>query len=112
MRDIAAIYQAISLHPIVLIGMFAVDWMLFSAELLTVGVFTPIGILISVLLTIPCILVQHGSGDNWFLAIGKGLIVGILTAIPTPLAGFLYAIPGAIGTIAIALNQQDVQKSP
>lgn len=44
--------------------------------------------------------------DKWGLAIGKGLFVGLLTAIPTPLPSFITAIGGMIGTVALITDSR------
>jgi hypothetical protein len=94
--------QLLGLHPLVGFGMFAVDWMLFAGEGATLGVTWPVSIGIAVALTIPCILIQrYGFKEKWGLAIGKGILVGVLTAIPTALPSVVALGGGALGTIAL-----------
>lgn len=95
--------QLVGLHPLVGFGMFAVDWMLFGPEAATLGVSWPVSVGIAAALTIPCVLIQRfGMREKWGLAIGKGLIVGVLTAIPTalPSSGVLL-IGGGLGSVAL-----------
>lgn len=83
----------LSIHPIVGFAMIVVDLMLFGGEVFTVGVSWPISIGVAVVLTIASALIQKNVyGDNWGAAIGKSLIVGLLTAIPTPLSTVLPTI--------------------
>ena len=51
-------------------------------------------------LTLPCILIQRYSfKDGWGAAIGKGLLVGVLTAIPLPLGSPATLAGGVIGLL-------------
>ncbi|MFO0757191.1 MAG: hypothetical protein U0359_11920 [Byssovorax sp.] len=87
---------AIGLHPLVAFGMVAVDLMLFSEEAMTAGVALTLTIPIALALTVPCVLLQrYAYGDNWGTALGKGMMVGVLTAIPFPI-GSPLTILGAI----------------
>lgn len=86
----------VGLHPFVAFGMVAVDMMLFGGEAATGGVALTVTIPIALALTVPCVLLQKYSfGDNWGAALGKGLMVGVLTAIPFPI-GSPVTILGAI----------------
>ncbi len=82
-----AFAAAIGVHPLVAFGMCAVDTMLFgSSEALTGMGALVVTIPVGIALAIPCILLQkYASKDHWGAAIGKGLMVGILTAIPFPI---------------------------
>jgi hypothetical protein len=94
--------RVFGLHPFVGFGMFAVDWMLFSADL-AVGswlVTIPVGLALS----IPCVLIQkYGMRESFGLAVGKGVMIGIITAIPTALPSVIPFIGGAVGGARIAL---------
>lgn len=93
--------QTTGLHPLVGIGMFAIDWMLFLSEGITLGVTWVISVGVAVAFTVPCILIQrYGFKDEWGLAIGKGLLIGCLTAVPTALPAFLPLIGGVFGLFA------------
>ncbi len=45
--------------------------------------------------------------EKWGLAIGKGLIVGVLTAIPTPLPAAIPFIGGTLGTVALLSSSKN-----
>lgn len=100
MNKIIEFCQLMGLHPIVGFGMLAVDWMLFSAER---GIRSwAISIGVAIALTIPSILIQkYGFKENWGLAIGKGLMIGCVTAIPTALPSVVSLAGGTLGTVAL-----------
>lgn len=88
--------SAIGLHPLVAFGMVAADMMLFGGEMASGGVGLAVTIPIALALTVPCVLLQRYSyGDTWGEAFGKGIMVGVLTAIPFPI-GSPVTILGAI----------------
>lgn len=99
--------QMAGLHPLVGFGMVAIDWMLFGPESASMGITWPISIAVATALTIPCVLIQkYGMREQWGLAIGKGALVGILTAIPTPLPSFINFLGGALGTVALLADSR------
>lgn len=105
MKKFIQFCQMIGLHPLVGFGMFAVDAMLFSAESASLGATWPISITIASVLTIGCVLIQKkGLREPWGLAIGKGLIVGLLTAIPTSIPSIITVTGGVLGTVALLAN--------
>jgi len=86
--------------------MFVIDWMLFSAEGSTLGASWVISIAVAIALTIPCVLIQrYGFKDEWGLAIGKGLLIGCVTAVPTALPSVVPLIGGGLGTAALLTNK-------
>lgn len=86
------------LHPFVALGVICVDIMLFYTDMLIVT--WPISILFGFLLMIPSIIMQrYAYEDSWLLAISKGMIIGILTAIPTPLPAIVTGAGGTIGVL-------------
>ena len=88
------------IHPLVAVGLVAVDFMLFSADLLVVGWI--ISCLVATALMVPAILIQHFSyKDSWGNAIAKGIVVGVLTAIPTPLPAVITGTGGMMGLISM-----------
>jgi hypothetical protein len=112
MSKLLQICNTLGLHPIVGFGMFALDWMLFAAEGATLGAFWPISIGVAVVFTIASILVQkYDFKEEWGLAIGKGLMVGVLTAIPTPLPSFVPFVGGAMGTAALLSRDRALPQS-
>lgn len=92
--------QLTGLHPLVAILMITLDHMLFGSGGLLIS--WPISIPIGIAATITCVLIQKNAmREPWGLAIGKGLFVGLLTAIPTALPSFITAIGGGLGTVAL-----------
>lgn len=90
--------QLFGLHPMVGFGMTAVDTMLFGATAATLGAGWAISIPVAMVLVIPCVLIQKKSfGDGWGAALGKGMMIGLLTAIPTPIPATLTAGGGFVG---------------
>lgn len=92
--------QFFGLNPIVALMMIVLDVMLFGTGGLAAS--WPISIPIGIVATIICVLIQKNAmREQWGLAIGKGLFVGLLTAIPTPIPSLLTATGGAFGTVAL-----------
>ncbi len=92
--------QYFGLHPMVGFGMFAVDLMLFSFETATFEVGWLVSIPVGAALAIPSMLIQKYSyQDSWGAAIGKGLLIGVLTAIPTPLPAIVPFLGGVLGVV-------------
>lgn len=89
----------IGLHPAAATGVIAIDLMLFGATAATLGAGWAVSIPVGIVLGIATALIQHrGSpGDDRLLAAGKGILVGLLTAIPTPLPSVLVLGAGAAG---------------
>lgn len=105
--------QSLGLHPLVGFGMLAVDSMLFAETLTTGGVGWVITVPVAIALSVPCILLQkYTFDDNWGTAIGKGLLVGVLTAIPTPLPSIITAGGGVLGTAKILMSRPPKQIQP
>ena len=92
--------QMFGLHPLVTFGVLGVDWMLFGQEAATFFVGWLISIPIAVVLGVGSALCQrHLYGDEWGGAIGKSVIIALLTAIPTSLSTFLLLPSGAVGAL-------------
>jgi hypothetical protein len=107
MNKVHEFCQMIGLHPLVGFGMFAIDWMLFAGEGSTLGTSWLISIGVAIALTLPSVLVQrYGFKDEWGLAIGKGLMVGCITAIPTSLPSIVPLVGGALGTVTLLSNNR------
>lgn len=107
MSGVMRLSQTVGLHPLVGFGMFAVDLMLFGEEAVTAGIGWPVAVAVAVALTIPCILIQHYAyKDDWGAAVGKGLLVGLLTAIPTPLPSIVPFLGGALGLVSLLGERQ------
>jgi hypothetical protein len=98
-KSIKSTSQFIGIHPLVALGILAVDSMLFAGEAATLGASLLISIPVAVVLGIITTLVQRNTfGDDWMLSIGKGLLIGVLTAIPTPLPSVVTTALGVVGT--------------
>lgn len=107
MRNISPmrVLRQLGLHPLVAFAMVVVDLMLTAADLFTAAT---VSVLVAVILTIPCILLQrYAYKDEWGIAVGKGLIVGILTAIPTPLPAIVTGMGGVAGTIGLLTEKKE-----
>lgn len=86
-------------HPLAAFGMFTIDVMLFTpAEGASGGVGLAVTIPVALALAIPCILLQrYAYGDRWGAALAKGLMIGVLTAIPFPIGAPASAVLGFLG---------------
>lgn len=92
--------RLLGLHPLVAFGMFAADWMLFGGEAGTAGVGLAVTIPVALALTLPCLLIQrYAFRDAWGAAIGKALMVGVLTAIPMPIGSPATLVGGVLGIL-------------
>jgi hypothetical protein len=100
MKAVDSFCQTFGLHPFVGFSLFAVDSALFASEVVTIDATWALTIPLGLALTIPAILLQKQVyGDSWRAAVGKGLIVGILTAIPLPIASLITLTGGVLGTV-------------
>lgn len=88
----------LGLHPLVAFGMIACDFMLFGGEAATAGVGLTVTVPIAIALVVPCLLLQRFSyGDDWGSAVGKAMMVGVLTAIPFPIGSPVTLVGGVLG---------------
>src|SRR5215471_6401685 len=111
MKTVDSFCQTFGLHPLVGFSLFAVDSALFASEVVTIEATWALTIPIGLALTIPAILLQKQAyGDSWRASIGKGLIVGILTAIPLPIASLMTLSGGVLGTARGLLFNKPDQK--
>ena len=100
-------------HPLAAMVMISADVLLVGSETVatlfgieTAGVSLAVAILINagilIVLSTGCILLQRYSyRDDWLKAIVKGIIVGIVTAIPTPFAAIITFGSGVAGTASM-----------
>ena len=78
--------EALGLHPTVGFAMIIIDLMLGTGELLSGGLGWFVSIGIAIVFTVASALIQKNlHNDNWGAAVGKSLLVGLFTAIPTPI---------------------------
>ena len=104
MDKLGNLARTLGLHPLVALGMIAIDIMLFGAEGISAGLGIPVTTTIALVLIIPCVFIQkYAFNDNWGAAIGKGTMVGLLTAIPTALPSVITMGAGVLGTMSMIL---------
>lgn len=98
--------QTFGLHPVVGFGLFTVDSLLFASEVMTFEATWALTIPIGLILTVFSVLAQKRYyGDSWRAALAKGTIVGVLTAIPLPIASFSTLLGGIVG-VAKGLSEK------
>lgn len=92
--------QVWGLHPGIALLTLVVDTMLFGSVVTTLGAMFPVALAAAGVLGFITYRAQmHWYGDDAENARIKALIVGFLTAIPTPLPAFLYLPAGAVGLV-------------
>ena len=98
----------LGIHPLVAVVVVAVDSMLFSGTVLTGPVGWLMSIPVGIVLGVATGLMQHHGSprDNRGLALGKGLLVAVLTAIPTPLPAILVTGSGIAGAVTMYRQKQ------
>jgi hypothetical protein len=95
--------QLFGLDPRIAFLMFVIDLMLFSGAVLTAGLLIPIALVAGIVLGFITYRAQmKWYGDDRDSALIKGIIVGLLTAIPTPLPAIVYLPSGVLGLIHMA----------
>ena len=114
MEKLKSFCQTLGLHPLTAMGMFVVDWMLFGEEVATAGIGWVISLPVGVVLGLAAILIQkHAYKDDTIPALAKGLLVGLITAIPTPLASFGMLPLTAFGAIKYLFSKrQELTQRP
>ncbi|HRI68899.1 MAG TPA: hypothetical protein PK156_31935 [Polyangium sp.] len=104
------VLRQLGLHPLVAFAMVIVDIMLLAADVATAAT---VSVIVGLVLTIPCVLLQrYVYKDEWGAAIGKGMIVGILTAIPTPLPSIVTGAGGVAGAIGLLSEKKESASLP
>lgn len=88
-------------------GLFAVDWLLFGEEIATGGVGWIISLPVGVLLGLVATRIQRRLyKDESTAAIAKGFVVGLITAIPTPLSSLGLLPLAAFGAVKLLSSRQ------
>jgi hypothetical protein len=96
-RGLAAMFE---LHPAVAFGTVACDLGLHGADVVSAGLLIPFSALAGVVLGVIAYRSQKRfCGDDHESALVKGLIVGLLTAIPSPLPYVLFIPAGLLGWV-------------
>jgi hypothetical protein len=92
--------QLLGLDPRIAFLTFIVDMMLFGGEIATLGASIVVSIPVGIALGIIAYRAQmRWYGDDRESAVIKGMILGLLTAIPTALPAIIYVPSGIIGLI-------------
>ncbi len=92
--------QVFGVHPAIAALTVIVDLMLFGGEVASMGAILPVSIGVGAVLGLIAYLGQRKwYGDDKDSAAIKGLILGFLTAIPTPLPAILSVPSGIVGLI-------------
>lgn len=92
--------QMFGIHPAVASLTFLVDVMLFGGEVATLGAILPLSVGAGCVLGLIAYLVQRKwYGDDKHSALIKALILGLLTAIPTPLPAVLTVPSFLVGLV-------------
>lgn len=92
--------QIFGIHPAIAFLTLIVDLMLFGGEIASLGAILPVSIGAGAVLGSIAYLAQRKwYGDDKDSALIKGLILGFLTAIPTPLPAILSVPSGIVGLI-------------
>ena len=90
--------QMFGIDPRIAILMFVLDAMLNAGEIASMGLLVPVSLVAGVVLGFVTYRAQRKwYGDDQESAKIKALIVGLLTAIPTPLPEILYLPFGIVG---------------
>ena len=92
--------QVFGIHPLIASLTLIVDLMLFGGEVATMGAILPVSIGAGAVLGLIAYLGQRKwYGDDKDSAVIKALVLGFLTAIPTPLPAILSVPSGIVGLI-------------
>jgi hypothetical protein len=95
--------QIFGLDPRIAFLTFVIDLMLFGGVVLTWGLLIPLALVVGIVLGFITYRAQmRWYGDDRESALIKGVIIGLLTAIPTPLPAILYIPSGLLGLIHMA----------
>jgi hypothetical protein len=90
----------LGVHPLAAVALVVIDVMLFSVDVVSLGLgmalTIPVGILVGLLASLAQ---KYGYRDHWGLAIAKGVFLGVITAIPTPIPALLTAGTGVAGLL-------------
>ena len=107
MEKVFSFCSKFGLHPLTALGLFAVDWMLFGEEVATGGAGWLVSLPVGVVLGLIAILIQkHSYKDETAPAVAKGLLVGLLTAIPAPLSSFGILPMAAFGLVRVLFSKR------
>lgn len=92
--------QMVGLDPVIASVTLIADMMLFAGEVGTLGAILPISCAAGVVLAVITFLAQRKwYGDDAESAFIKALIVGFLTALPSPIPVIVYVPSGLVGLV-------------
>jgi hypothetical protein len=90
------------IHPLNAGASAALDFMLFSGELVSGGLLVLVSCVVAAAFMLPATLVQrYAYKDSWPLAAAKGAILSLILAIPTAAPAALTAAWGAAGVVGL-----------
>ena len=90
------------IHPLNAVILVVIDWMLFGGEAASGGLAILLSIAVGAFLVLPCSAVQrYAFRDPVGLALAKGCLMGLITAIPTALPSAFTIALGITGGIAL-----------
>lgn len=76
-----------------------VDVMVFGLDTMSLETLLPVGVIIAAVLGFIVYRIQVESGDDKQRAMTKGMIIGLLTAIPAPLSPIVAVPAGLLGAV-------------
>ena len=108
MKRTIGLMGLMGLHPAAAIGVAAVDNLLFASEVATIGSTWVVSVPVGIALGIAVGLIQHRGPlqDDIGFAAGKGILVAILTAIPTSIGSGAMVPTGIAGAVTMVRNRR------
>ena len=96
-RPNISLLRRLGIQPTVAVVFVMVDWLLFGGEISSGMASMPISVTAGIILGLWAIRRQHRTyGDTIKVSILKGLILGVLTAVPSPVGSFFTLIGGLL----------------
>ncbi len=96
-KPASSLLRRLGIHPTVAAAFILIDWLLFGGELFSMGAALPVSIAVGIVMALWAAVMQKKKyGDPWSLAVTKGVLLGVLTAIPSPIASFLTLLGGIV----------------
>jgi hypothetical protein len=90
------------IQPFVGVAVVGTDMMLGAMEVGTCFIGCVLSFCVGMMMIVPCTLIQKSVyGDGWLGALGKGTLLGILVAIPTPIPSAITLGLTVLGAISM-----------
>jgi hypothetical protein len=106
----AKFLQTFGIHPLSAFALITIDLMLFGNDALLGPAGWTISSIMGLILVIPIYLLQrYGYKDTTPIALAKALLLGLITAIPTPLPSLLTGASGLLGIAGTLKTHLDTQ---